>query len=255
MPDLPPSVGRPNDAEIGSAQNARFGAADADFERGRSHEATVPVDASTPARWYRRRWVSVVGVSLGAIGLVSTGLLAGRWMSGRQDTEVWYLTRGVAEGTRVRVSDFEKVTLRRPPSSDVVQAERESAPGGVATRDLPRGALLRQQFLVEGLGETGGDALLTGLALPAGAAPAGLQAGDDVRVLRLPLSQELATKSPGAREVASDVTVYSAASAADGQQLVTLVLEDAEVAELIAGLAAYDAVALQRTFPRSDVAE
>jgi SAF domain len=177
--------------------------------------------------------------------LVMGALLFGRWTANRDEVMVWQATRPIPAGKALTAADLRQGAVAGALAHGTVRPTTNLV-GWVARVPIPAGALLTAEVLTRGPALPGHGEALVGVALGPGAAPAdGLAAGDLVRVVRIPVTGQEAAVGPGGRVVRAAAPVWAASSGKDGATTVTLRVPTAD-ADLIAGLSARGAIALER---------
>jgi hypothetical protein len=220
----------------------RFGAATLghpDHSSPASIGPGVPGDA--PAWWPRAAPMLVAVVAL----LLVWVFLLGRWSADRGEVVVWQVIHPIPAGKAVTEADLRPGTVAGEVAQGVVLATA-NPDGWVARVPIPAEALLTPEVLTRGPALPSDGEALVGVALGPGAAPAeGLAAGDLVRVVRIPVTEQEAAIRPGGRVVRAAAPVWAARTGKDGATTVTLRVPII-YADLIAGLSARGAIALER---------
>jgi hypothetical protein len=169
----------------------------------------------------------------------------GRWSADRGEVVVWQVTRPIPVGKAVTAADLRRGAIAETLAQGALRATTDPH-GQVARVPIAAGALLTPDVLTRGPELPGRGEALVGIALGPGAAPAdGLAAGDVVRVVRVPVSGEEAGVRAGGRVVLAAAPVWAARAGKQGAITVTLRVATPD-ADLIAGLSARGAIALER---------
>jgi hypothetical protein len=220
----------------------RFGAATLGHPEPSAQPPTgADAPPHAPARRGRIGPMLVPAVSL----LLVSAFLLGRWSADRGEVVVWQVTRPIPVGTAVTVADLRRGAIAEPLAQGALRATTDPH-GQVARVPIAAGALLTPDVLTRGPELPGRGEALVGIALGPGAAPAdGLAAGDVVRVVRVPVSGEEAGVRAGGRVVLAAAPVWAARAGKQGAITVTLRVATPD-ADLIAGLGARGAIALER---------
>ena len=216
----------------------RFGAA----TPGRLSAALPPPVDTVPTPPRRRR--RAVAFVLLAIVVLAAAALAGRASAGRGTTLVWQ--------TRSALSPGQSLAGRLRP----VRVESRAAVGVVpastkldqltARTALPAGALLTPQLVSSTCPNVPAGYALTGVAAPAGTAPAeGLLPGDVVSVIAVPPAPGNSGPTLPARTVLAAVTVWANGPPQANTTTLTLLIPAAQV-DRVAGLSARGQLSLVR---------
>jgi hypothetical protein len=177
--------------------------------------------------------------------LVMGAFLFGRWSANRDEVVVWQAARPIPAGKAVTEADLRRAPVSEAAARGALRATTDPH-GQVARVPIPAGALLTREVVTRGPALPSDGEALVGVALGPGAAPAdGLAAGDLVRVVRIPVTGEEASARPGGRVVRAAAPVWAARVGKEGATTVTLRVPVA-YADLIAGLSARGAIALER---------
>jgi hypothetical protein len=194
-----------------------------------------------PARRSRPGRLLVPAVSLLVVG----AFLLGRWSADRGEVVVWQVTRPIPAGKVVTEADLRRGAVAGTVAQGALPATTY-LDGQVARVPIAAGALLTPGVLTRGPELPGSGEALVGVALGPGAAPAdGLAAGDLVRVVRVPVTGEQASVRAGGRVVLAAAPVWATRAGEEGATTVTLRVA-IPYADLIAGLSARGAIALER---------
>lgn len=216
----------------------RFGAA----TPGRLSAALPPtVDTAPPPPRRHRRTVAFV---LLGIVVLSAAALAGRASAGRSMTLVWQTRSAVSAGQslagRLRAVQVESRAAVGvlPASSNLDQLTARTA--------LPADALLTPQLISSTCPNVPAGYALTGVAAPAGTAPAeGLLPGDVVSVIAVPPAASNSGVTVPARTVLAAVTVWANGPPQANTTTLTLLIPTAQ-ADGVAGLSARGQLSLVR---------
>jgi hypothetical protein len=177
--------------------------------------------------------------------LVVTPSCSAAWFADRGEVVVWQVTHPIPAGKSVTEADLRKGTVAGAAGQGRSTGDQQPRRVGGARAD-PRRGVADPEVLTQGPALPSHGEALVGVALAPGAAPAeGLVAGDMVRVVRIPVSGEEASLRPGGRVVRAAAPVWAARNGKDGATTVTLRVPIA-YADLIAGLSARGAIALER---------
>jgi hypothetical protein len=220
----------------------RFGAATLGHPGPSSPASTGPGAPDDTPAWRPR----TAPILLAVVALLLVWVfLFGSWFADRGEVVVWQVTHPIPAGKAVTAADLRHAAVAGAAAQGAVPATA-NPDGWVARVPIPAGALLTPDMLTRGPGLPSHGEALVGVALAPGAAPAeGLVAGDLVRVVRIPVSSEEAAIRPGGRVVRAAAPVWAARDGKDGATTVTLRVPIA-YADLIAGLSARGAIALER---------
>jgi hypothetical protein len=220
----------------------RFGAATLGHPGPSSPASTGPGAPDDAQAWWPRT-APILGAVV--VVLLVWVFLLGRWSADRGEVVVWQVIHRIPAGKAVTAADLRQAAVAGAAAQGAVPATANPA-GWVARVPIPAAALLTPAVLSQGPAPPGHGEALVGVALGPGAAPAeGLAAGDLVRVVRIPVSSEEAAIRPGGRVVRAAAPVWAARTGKDGATTVTLRVPIL-YADLIAGLSARGAIALER---------
>jgi hypothetical protein len=176
--------------------------------------------------------------------------LLGRWSADRGEVVVWQATHPIPVGKAVTAADLRRGAVAETLAQGALRAATDPR-GQVARVPIAAEALLTPDVLTRGPELPGRGEALVGIALGPGAAPAdGLAAGDVVRVVRVPVGGAQASARAGGRVVLAAAPVWAASGGKQGAITVTLRVA-IPYADLIAGLNARGAIALERIAARA----
>jgi hypothetical protein len=177
-------------------------------------------------------------IALAALLVVGSGLAVAYVVtSAGQQQSVLAVGEAVTKGHVLERADFVSQSVSGVPGAVLVE-DVDAVVGMTAAVDLVPGQVLTSAMVTSELTPGEGQALV-GLALdPTRAPSAGLEAGDVVDVIAIPDTQGGAKADPTGLDspivLTSAATIYAVeGSTADGsQQLVTLIVEDADAAKV-----------------------
>jgi hypothetical protein len=220
----------------------RFGAATLGHPGPSSPASTGPGAPDDAQAWWPRAAPLLVAVVASVLVWV---FLFGSWFADRGEVVVWQVIHPMPAGKAVTAADLRRAAVAGAAAQRAVPATA-NPDGWVARVPIPAAALLTPEVLTREPAMPSHGEALVGVTLGPGAAPAeGLSTGDLVRVVRIPVTDQEAAIRPGGRVVRAAAPVWAARTGKDGATTVTLRVPIL-YADLIAGLSARGAIALER---------